>query len=210
MDDHLVDEAGEEGLLLLRPQAVLTPEHRDRLAGLEEGFSFLGTEPFRGSGWVLLLFLPQPLFGILEVSQRRFPAPFQLGGHQAVVRVGLVVLPLGQAGLVAEPIDRLSLGLLDLVGLPAEGGHGPVLQVQLRWRQGIEESLHDVRVNGISGQVLADGHAVLLAKIVADIMVPFLYCTTILCPHSPQETMPWSRALPGRGTPRLWLRSYAL
>jgi len=49
----------------------------------------------------VLLLVPESLFGILEFPQRRFPTPLQLGGHQAVVRVGLVVLSLGQAGLVA-------------------------------------------------------------------------------------------------------------
>src|SRR5262249_16717258 len=52
--------------------------------------------------------------------------------HQAVVRVGLVGLPLGQVGLVAEPIDLLPLGPLDLVRLAAEGRHGLAIQVQLR------------------------------------------------------------------------------
>ena len=123
MDDDLVDEAAEEGLLLLRRQAVLTPELRDRLAGPEEGFSFLGTEPLRGSG--LLLLVPEPLLGVLEFPQRRFPTPLQLGGHQAVVRVGLVVLPLGQAGLVAEPLDLLPLRLLHLLSRPGGGRPRP-------------------------------------------------------------------------------------
>src|SRR5262249_58455775 len=125
MDDHLVDEAAEEGLLLLRRQAVLAPEFRDRLASLEQGLSFLGTE-LLGSPR-LLLFLPESLFGILEVPQRRFPTPFQLGSHQAVVPGGLVVLPLSQARLVAAPLDLLPLGLRDLLSLPPQRGHCPAL-----------------------------------------------------------------------------------
>src|SRR6516165_7330136 len=136
MDDHLVDEAAEEGLLLLRRQAILTPELRYRLAGAKEGVSFLGTEPLWRSG--LLLLVTKPRFGVLELPQRRFPTPFQLGGHEAVVRVGLVVLPFGQTGLVAKTLDLLSLRLLQLLLVLAERGHGPAIEVQFHGRQGVE------------------------------------------------------------------------
>jgi hypothetical protein len=39
--------------------------------------------------------------------------------------------------------------------------------------------------------------------------VPPLSGTTILWPHAPQETSPCKRALPGRGRPRVWFRSYS-
>src|SRR5262249_45002272 len=109
MHDYLVDEAAEKGLLLRRRQAALTPQLRDLLAGLEKGRALPGAKDLGGSR--LLLFALELLFGILEVPQRRLPASLQLSGHQAVVRVGLVVLPLRQAGLVAQPLDLLLLGL---------------------------------------------------------------------------------------------------
>ena len=89
----------------------------------------------------MLLLVPEPLLGVLEFPQRRFPTPLQFGGHQAVVRVGLVVLPLGQAGLVAEPLDLLPLRLPDLLRRPAEGGHGLAVEVQFHRGQGVEEGL---------------------------------------------------------------------
>src|SRR5262245_17469178 len=63
--DHLVDEAAEEGLLLLRRQPALTPQLRELLAGLQKGRAFLGAEDLGRSR--LLLFALAFLFGVLEV-----------------------------------------------------------------------------------------------------------------------------------------------
>jgi hypothetical protein len=78
------------------------------------------------------LVAPTALLGVLPFPQGRLPAPFQLGGHQAVARVGLVELPLRQAGLVAEALELLLPGLPRLLLFLPEGGHGLGVQVQRR------------------------------------------------------------------------------
>ncbi len=53
-------------------------------------------------------------FRFFEGTQGRFPAPFQFGGHQSVVGIYLVVLPLGQGRLVAQSLQLLLLCLRHL------------------------------------------------------------------------------------------------
>lgn len=172
VDDDLVEEAAQEGLLLSGRQQVLPPQFRDLLSGPEKDFSVLGAERFGGRG--VLLFVAEAFLGVLEFSKRRFPAPLQFGGHQAVVRVRLVELPFGQARLIAEALELLLPRPLHLFLLLVEGGHGLGVQVQLHRGESIQEGLDNMAVDGVRRQVLADGHLVLLAEVIAEVTSPLL------------------------------------
>ena len=140
------------------------------------------------------------------VSQRRL----QLGGHEAVVGVGLLELAFGQSRLVAEPFELLPSRPVDLLALLGERGHDPVVDVQLRGGQRLEEEADDVVVDRVAGDRWQTGTWLCCRSELHRYWVPPLYCTTILWPHSPQWTRPCSRAFPGRGTPRVLFRSYSL
>src|SRR5262249_40562274 len=105
MDDDLVDQAPEQRLPLLAREAVGLPPLRDLSPGLREHPSRLGVELIK-LHMITLLSLDRVL-GLLQLAERCLPAFLQLAGHEAVVGVGLLVLALGQAGLVPEPFELL-------------------------------------------------------------------------------------------------------
>ena len=137
------------------------------LPGLSEGLlGSLEVSPGRGCCCCSL----EAFFGLLEFAQRRLPAPLQFGGHQAVVRVGLVELPLGQAGLVAQPFESAAAGLLDLFVAPGAGRPRPCRtgpaprETAPRGRAGTTWSSM-----GSAGRFWQTGHLVLLAQVVAEV-----------------------------------------
>ena len=105
VDDHLVDERSQEGFLLLPGETALRPLSGEILADVLQGFSRGRIEGSEAR--ILLLLTLERFLGSLQVAEGLFPSPFKLGGHQAVVGVGLVELPFGQPRPILHPLQLL-------------------------------------------------------------------------------------------------------
>src|SRR5687767_11697078 len=167
MSNHLVDQTAQQRLFALGTQRRVLPECWQATSSLQKSTSGIGTDLERaGTG---RLALREAFLRLMQLAQSRFPPALQLSGDIAVVRIDLVELALGQASLVAQPFDLLSLVAGHcLLGLPL-GSLGSLPDLQFRWSDGLEESPHDPGVDRVGGQALADRHAVLLAQIIADV-----------------------------------------
>src|SRR5262245_46183061 len=105
MGDDLVDQAPKQRLLPLAREAVGSPPLRELSPGFRERPPRLRVELFQLH--MIILIALKRFLGPLQLTERRLPAPLQLAGHEAVVGVGLLVLALGQAGLVTESFELL-------------------------------------------------------------------------------------------------------
>src|SRR5262245_64273938 len=118
MGDDLVDQAPKQRLLLLACEAVGSPPLRDSSPGFGERPSRFGVELIELH--MITFLLLDRLLGFLQLAERCLPSPFQLAGHEAVVGVGLLVLTLGQAGLVTEPVELLPARPAELLAFLGE------------------------------------------------------------------------------------------
>jgi len=66
--------------------------------------------------------------------QRCFPAFLQLGGHEPIVGIGLLILPFSQAGLVAKAFELLLVGASHLFLFPVAGRERLRVDVELHRR----------------------------------------------------------------------------
>jgi len=144
-------------------------------------------------------------------SQRALPnaAPIR-SGDQAVGGIDLLELALGEGRLVAQALELLSAralgaGLRLLVGTDCAG-----IGIEFDRRERGEEGLNHFRVHGSSRDILEMGDPRSAGGVgCKDSAPPLLYCTTSLCPQAPQYPRPCTRAAPGRGMPRVFVRSYS-
>src|SRR5689334_123888 len=170
MSDNLVDQTAQQRLLALGTQRWVLPQRWQAASGLQKSTSGIGTDLDRaGTG---RLALREAFLSLMQLAQSRFPPALQLSGDIAVIRIDLVELALGQASLVAQPFDLLSLAAgHGLLSLPL-GSLGSLPDLQFRWGGSLEESLDDPSVDRVGGQALTNRHAMLLAQIIADVTRP--------------------------------------
>ena len=121
------------------------------------------------------------IFGMLQLTQSRLPAPLQLGGHEAVVGVGLLVLALDQSRLVAKPFELLPFCPVDLLAFLGKRAHDPVVDVQFRRSKSLEEETDDVVVDRVTGDALTDRDLALLPERVAQVLGPALVLNRPSC-----------------------------
>ena len=106
-----------------------------------------------------VLLLQPPL-----LLQRLFPAPFQLPGHQPVLRLGRVVLPPGPLGLVAGPLQLLQPVLVQPLALLPQVVRRRQAQLQGRRRQRRQDLVGDQVIEGAARQPLASGLRVVTGR----------------------------------------------
>ena len=160
-DDDLVDQAAEQRLLLSLSELTLPPESLEILPNLLEGTPQLGRDcrswAFAEEGALV------EILRLSEFLQGDFPAPLQFAGDEPILGIGPRELSLGQACLIPKPIDLLEPGALDHLGLVTDRRRGLVIQIQLGWREGLEERPDHEIIDRIGREVLADRDLVLLS-----------------------------------------------
>src|SRR3954468_773173 len=92
-----------------------------------------------------------------HLRQRRLPAALQLAGHQPVVRIDGVVLPLRQAGLVARPLEAELPLPVDRPALRLEAVQGGDGGFQPGGADSLQEGLGDGPVDLAGEEGLAHG-----------------------------------------------------
>ena len=65
--------------------------------------------------------------------------------------------------------QMLLLGMRDLLGGLLLGRNGTTVDIQLNRREDLEESLHNMRINRIAWNMLANRHAIFLTQEIAEI-----------------------------------------
>jgi hypothetical protein len=111
MDDHFVDETAQERLLLGPVEDAGLPDRGQPLTQVKQSRPQSRVE-WNGLLVLLELLKPRLLLGGFERAQRLFPALLQFGSHQAIIWVYPAELPLHQAGVIAQPLQLLGVGLL--------------------------------------------------------------------------------------------------
>src|SRR5262249_30320790 len=154
MGDDLVDQAPKQRLLLLAREAVGLPPLRDLSPGLREHPSRLWIELIKLH--MIILHSLDRFLGLLQLTERCVPASLQLAGHEAVVRVGLLVVGRGGAGLVTERFELLRARRSELLPFLGERGIHPVVDVELRGRERLEEEMYDVIIDRVGAESLTD------------------------------------------------------
>ena len=95
------------------------------------------------------------------------------------VRIDAQKLSLGQCHLVPEALQVLKGCMRNLIFDALLGHHCVSIHIQFDGREYLEEGLHHRSINCTGGDVLTDGHVILLAQGIAEIMCPAF----VLDPH---------------------------
>ena len=87
----------------------------------------------------MVLMLSVCLFGLLEATQGRFPALFQLGGDQPIIGINPIKLALSQGRFISQALQLLLVGLIDLPGGGLLGGDGLGIRIQFNRGERLEK-----------------------------------------------------------------------
>src|SRR3954452_2190788 len=107
---EILNQAAQERLLAGCGQGGLAPQVRQAPADLGEGSLEIGADHERDD----VNGVPpggERGFGLAQVAQRLLPTPLEFGRDQAVIRIDLIELPLGQGGSVAQALNLLRLSV---------------------------------------------------------------------------------------------------
>ena len=113
MQDHLVDQAAQEGLSLLLREQIMVPEGRKMLANrFERRLKLLRSKPATGHG---LCAVGLSFFSLFECGEGFVPSLLQGCGDQTIVRVNAQKLSLGKLSLIPQTLQVLRVGMSNLV-----------------------------------------------------------------------------------------------
>src|SRR5713101_1190522 len=197
LKDNLVNEATQQGLFLRLREEALPPQRREVLTnGLERRLKLLAQWDQRARG---LLGVGDGFFSSLERGKGIVPPVLKGCGNETIVRVNAQELPLGKLSFILETLQVLMMGMRHLIDGLLLGGNSAAVDIQLDGGECLEERFHDGRVDGIPGNMLADGHTIFLAQKVAEIArSPFVLhdqlVSTLATVHHPMEQSgSWTR-----------------
>jgi hypothetical protein len=195
MHHDFVDQATQEGFFLLLRKKSLMPECGKMLAdSFERRLELLTECKQRRLRSVLLGF---GFLGPFEFTKDSVPAFFKLGSNEAIVRINTQELTLGKPRFITETLQVLMVGMSHLIAGFLLCGNCTAVDIEFDGRERLEKSLYHIRINAITGNMLADGHTVFLTEKVAQITCASLILdnhlvSTLTAVNKPmQQRGPW-------------------
>lgn len=202
LENDLIDQAAQKRFLVGGGQNLgLIPDLGELLTDGSQGvLEFCWQRSWCGCG---LQLERKGFFGLLKRYQGGLPAPFQFCGYQPVIRIDLIVLTLGQGGLIAQALELLLLSVSAFLIGCALGLEGLLIGIQLNGGESLEEGLHHLFIHGVGGDALTDWDATCLSQVVAQVvMAPFVLnhqlVSALATIHDTlQQHCPWARHAAG-------------